>query len=335
MQPRILGLHHDHVDGSMAVKDVIVELYNMAGKSFPFPTEDEWLAFMRDSNQDIVKRFDTVTSVLQTGEALELMGYAYGKRRAEEGYIYAEAKFAPQYHVRDGLSLWDAAWYMRRGLRNAENDFGIRIMPVICIGREAEPALGVEIANIAIRCAADEPVALDLVCDEAEHPPEKHFKAYQETFDTPVWRDCHAGEWVTPEPAATYNARMIANIWTAVRDLRCHGIGHAIPLARDSALMNYVANMRIRVAGCPLSNKVSGWVKSVGDLGIRKLLEAGVIYTLNADDDLFLPPMTEVIAECDRAYGFTVEECRKLELNVFRGAFGLDRTCPLDSVHGY
>lgn len=323
MRPNPKGLHHDHIDGSMAVKDVIGDLYKMAGKPLPFPTEEEWLSFMRDSGQDIVKRFSTVTGVLQTKEALELMGYAYGRRRANEGYLYLEAKFAPQYHVFGGLTMLEAAWAMRRGLRRAVREFGIHIVPVICIGRETDAKIGVEIANIAYSCHLAGPVVLDLVCDEAGHPPEKHLSAYHRTLGTPVRRDCHAGEWVAAEPVATYTDRMLKNIRTAIMDLRCDGIGHAIPLVKDPDLVNFIVRHHIRVAGCPLSNKVSGWVKDVRELGIRELLKAGVIYTLNADDDLFLPPMSEVIAECDRVYDFTEAECRQLELNVFRGALGL------------
>lgn len=316
MKPNIKGLRHDHVDGSMAVKDVIVELYDMAGMTFPFTTEDEWLAFMRDSKQDIVKRFDTVTSVLQSAEALEFLGYAYGKRRAAEGYIYAEAKFAPQYHVSGGLSMRAVVNAVRRGFARAEHVFGIRIMPVICIGREASMEKGMEIASLALDY--DGEVALDLVCDEAGHPPEKYLKAYRLTFGSKVRRHCHAGEWVAPDPIETHDHRLLANICTAVFELRCESIGHAIPLGRNDGLTRYIAGEGIQVTGCPLSNLASGWINNLRDLEIVKMLDVGVRYTLNADDDLFLPVMDEVITQCDKAYCFTDAECRKLELNAVR-----------------
>ena len=105
MKPNITAATHDHIDGSMAMADIILELYAMAGTAFPFPSQAAWLAYFNNAHEDMLEKFGTVTSVLQTTSALELAGYAYGKRRAAEGILYAEAKFAPQYHLQGGLFL--------------------------------------------------------------------------------------------------------------------------------------------------------------------------------------------------------------------------------------
>jgi adenosine deaminase len=204
-------------------------------------------------------------------------------------------------------------------LKSAADDYDMRIFPHICIGREADADTGIEIAKIALEF--DGEVALNLVCDEANNPPEKHLPAYKLTFGSKVRRDCHAGEWVHREPRETYRRRLLDNICTAIFDLRCDGIGHAISLADHEHLVQYVADNGIRVSGCPLSNLRCGLITSVYDLRIDYLLDAGVCYTLNPDDDFFLPAMPEVIAVCDEAYRFTPEQARKLEKNVILGAF--------------
>lgn len=319
MRPNIRGLHHDHIDGSSAVFDVIIELYRIAGKEFPFPSKDAWLAFLAHPHENLVAKFASITGAVQSIEALELLGYAYGRRRALEGFLYVEAKFAPQYHVRAGLTLRHACDAMIAGLDRASEEFGISIMPMVCIGREADPELGIEIARIALDY--DGAAALDLVCDEGSHPPEKHLPAYRMTFGSKVKRDCHAGEWVSPEPATTYRERLLRNVRTAVYDLRCNGIGHAIPLADDPELVDFCIANGVRIAGCPLSNLAGGLIGDVRDLRIGELLDRGVRYTLNADDDLLFPALPEVIAACDEAYDFTAEQCRMLEENVFASAF--------------
>lgn len=319
MRPKISGLLHDHVDGSAALVGIIEDLYRLAGRPFPFPSLSVWRAFFQDPYEDIVKRFNTVTSVLQSAEALRLAGFTYGKHRAAEGYRYVEAKFAPQYHVFGGLKPAEAVAAMYDGLKRAESECGIRILPTVCIGREADADTGVAIARIALEY--DGEVALDLVCDEANHPPEKHRRAFDLTYGTKVKRDCHTGEWVSKEPAATYRQRLLENVRTSVHVLRSDGIGHAIPLIDDPELVRYVAANGIRVSGCPASYVYSGLIKDQRELGIAEMLDRGVIYTINPDDDLFLPPMEEVIASCDAAYGFTAEQAAKLERNVQLGAF--------------
>lgn len=319
MRPEIKGLLHDHIDGSSVVADILPALYAQAKKKYPFGAKEDILEFFKNPHIDIVKRFSVITDVLQTRESLEILGFNYVKRRAKEGYSYIEGKFAPQYHTKRGLTMRGATDAIVQGIRFGEKEFGISVMPVICIGREADENTGIEIAKIAVEY--DGEIALDLVCDEANHPPEKHFKAYALTFGTNVKRDCHAGEWVLSEPKETYNMRLSKNIHTAIFDLQCHGIGHAIPLGSDKELMRIVLGEGIRVAGCPLSNLRSGLIESVRDLHIDRLLDAGVVYTMNSDDDLFLPSMEEVTAECDAEYNFSETQVKKLEENVFRGAF--------------
>lgn len=322
MTPKITGLHHDHIDGSAAVLDVLDDLYALSGKDPRFPTADALRAFFGNPHEDIVQRFAAVTSLMQTEETLALAGYAYGRRRSREGYRYVEARFAPQYHVFGGLTLQKAADAMCRGLWKAQAEFGIRILPMLAIGREAAPEVGVDVARIAL--GYDGEVALDLACDEAAHPPEKHLPAYQLTFGTNVRRDCHAGEWVAKTPSDTYRQRLLANVRTAIETLRVDGIGHGIPLPDDADLVDRVAGEGIRVSGCPLSNVVCKCIGDVRELRIDELLDRGVIYSLNADDDLFLPTMDDVIRVCGDAYGFSPAQWEQLDRNVWRGAFAHD-----------
>lgn len=320
VKPNIRGLLHDHIDGSAVVANILHALYKQAKKKYPFASAEHFLEFFKNPQIDIVERFRAITSVLQTKESLEILGFNYARQRAKEGYVYVEGKFAPQYHTAGGLTMRQATDAIIQGIRLGEKEFGISVTPVICIGREADEKTGLAIAKIAVEY--DGELVLDLVCDEANHPPEKHFHAYELTFGTNVKRDCHAGEWVFPEPKETYKERLLDNIRTAIFDLRCHGIGHAIPLGEDDELIGDVLDKGIRIAGCPLSNLRSGLITNVRDLHIDRLLDGGVCYTMNSDDDLFLPKMDVVVAECDAEYDFSETQAKRLEENVFLGAFG-------------
>ncbi len=325
MQPRIRGLHHDHVDGSLAVAKTLPELYELSGLPIPSAIAsvaddtEELAKFFRNPHENLVKKFSLITGALQTEEAIRYAVREYARTRRREGYRYVEAYFAPQYHTKRGLAVRDAANAFYNAMRSADSDLGIKVFPHLCIGREADVETGIAIAKIALEY--DGEMALNLVCDEAAHPPEKHLPAYKLTFGSKVKRDCHAGEWVAKEPAATYRARLAANIRTALFDLRCDGIGHAIPLADHPELVSYVVDHGVRISGCPLSNLACGAVKTIEELRIGELLDRGVCYTLNPDDDFFLPPMEEVVEKCDAVFRFTESQARQLEENVFGGAF--------------
>lgn len=326
MKPNIRSLLHDHVDGSAAIFGMLRDLYIIAGEKYPFSSDTELLEFFKNPQLNIVEKFGKITGVLQTTDAISYAAYKYGEYRAREGYIYVEGKFAPQYHIRKGLSMRDATKAFVSGFNAAENQFHIRITPIICIGREADEDLGLKIAKLA--CEYEGEMGLDLVCDEAKYPPERHLKAYRYTFGTKVKRDCHAGEWVhmyNDDTDEEYEARLMKNIKIALFDMKCNGIGHAIPIAKHKDLVKYVVDNGVRITGCPLSNFSSGLIKDLKYLKIDYLIDAGVSYTINPDDDLFLPPMNEVIEKCDEVYNFTKEQCEALERNAFSGAFKLTK----------
>jgi len=320
MKPKIRGLLHDHIDGSAVVGKILPILYSEAKKEYPFSSEGDFLNFFRNPQKNITEKFNSITSVLQTIEALRILGFNYVQHRAQEGYVYVEGKFAPQYHTRGGLSIREVTDAIVYGIRLGESEFNISVTPVICIGREATEEVGLTIAKVAVEY--DGELVLDLVCDEALFPPERHFKAYKLTFGTNVKRDCHAGEWVAPFPKNTYYERLRENVETAIFKLRCHGVSHAIPLGADEEMLRFVRDYGIRVTGCPLSNLRSGLIKNLYELHIGRMLDVGVMYTINPDDDLFLPKMEIVINECDEAYNFTEEQAKRLEENVFKSAFG-------------
>lgn len=322
-RPPILGLLHDHIDGSLAVRDIIHELYRAARQEFPFPSVAAWVDFFQNPQENIIRRFRTVTDVLQTKESLRRLGYAYGVRRSLEGYVYVEAKFAPQYHIYGGLTIAQAAAAMIAGLRQAERDCPIRIMPHLCIGREAPPEIGLQVAMVCLGYAGE--VAMDLACDEANHPPEKHQAAFDLTYGTAVKRDCHAGEWVSPEPRATYRQRLLENGRTAVRLLRADRVSHFIPLADDWDLVREMVDKGIGLAGSPAAYAAARLIGDIRELRIPELLDAGIRYTLNHDDDLFLPPMPQVLAACAAPeVGLGESHWQQLADNVFLDAFAPD-----------
>ncbi len=115
---------------------------------------------------------------------------------------------------------------------------------------------------------------------------------------------------------------MIKNIRTVVYDLKVDRIGHAIGLPYDRELMTRVIDKHIKVEGCPGSNFASGLIPDVLCLKIREMLEGGVIYSINPDDDIFLLSMDETFAMCDKAYRFKPREIETLRENAWKSIFG-------------
>ena len=177
---------------------------------------------------------------------------------------------------------------------------------------------------------------INLVCDEAKNPPEKHIKMFRRAKQLGWKTACHVSEWVhdpdTQEPDLFRDLpQMLKNIRTAVFNLEVDRLEHAIALPYSPELMEYVRLRKIGVAGCPGSYLCSELLPNndVGALKLRDMLAGGILYSLGPDDDLFMATLDEVFQLCNDKYRFTEEEKRQLLLNPWLTRFGNRRTIPV------
>ncbi len=324
-------LLHDHGDGSTTLLNILPRLFEISGKPFPFSTEPEIMAReVRDwfrSDRDIVERFSVTTGVLQNPEALYFFGKNYVCRKTSMGYKYCEMTIAPQYHVFGGLTEAEVVAALIEGIK-----FGERLCPetevniLFSIGREVDSERAVQLVDIADRCDRDYVIGVGLVCDEAAHPPEKHIQMFKRAKELGFKTTCHAGEWVcgSGQQADFYRdlPGLIKNVRTAIFDLGADRIGHAIGLPYDPELMRVVVDRQIGIEGCPGSNHSSGLIPDTKCLRIREMLDAGVLYSIHPDDDLFLPDLDETFQLCDDEYHFAMKERWQLVLNAWKTKFG-------------
>ncbi len=330
------ALLHDHGDGSKPLLAILETLFLSANKTFPMKSPSqkpyeltleplhqrvkEWF----HSDRDIVERFSLTTGVLQSYNNLVSMAYVYTVSRYEDGFRYCEMTIAPQYHTFGGLKEKEVISALIEGIKMGEKTHPeIEVNILFSIGREVPPDEAVRLVNVADKCDRDYVVGIGLVCDEAGHPPEKHIAMFRRAKELGFCTTCHAGEWVNANPNLERDLPLlIKNTRTAVVDLEVNRVGHAIGLAYDPELVKMVADRHIGIEGCPGSNYDSGLIPNMVCLKIRDLLEAGVLYSIHPDDDLFLPDLETTFELCDKEYHFTEAEKQKLLHNAWLAKFG-------------
>jgi adenosine deaminase len=338
------ALIHDHLDGSRPLLKILPRLTRLSGRTYRFNPSlhhhNQVRDWFKDPQIDIVRKFSVTTGVMQSIETIVLAAKTYVEVRAQQGLKYCEATIAPQYHVFGGLSIREVVEAFIEGIQLGELEFpDIEVNLLFAVGREVEPEKGVELVEIANQCNKNYVVGISLVCDEGAHPPEKHEPMFRRAKQLGFKTTCHAGEWChLPVPFKSqspeinelirkYQRILLQNMYTAVYQLEVDRIGHAIPLAYDNVLfrgqlLNTIIKNGIAIEGCPGSNLDSGLIPHTTYLGIRKLLKLGVMYSINPDDDLFMPDINETFRMCDDEYQFTEEEKRKLLRNPWLSRFG-------------
>jgi len=305
---------HVHLDGSLRPA-TLLELARERGKPMPASDAAALGDYMHVKDaQNLVEylaRFDITLSVMQDAAAMERIAYELAEDLAEENVRYAEIRFSPILHTREGLPLTEAVEAPLRGLRRAEEAFGIRTALIICGIRNMEPATSRDLADLTVAFKNRGVVAFDLAGAEYNYPAKKHKDAFFTVLNKNMAATIHAGE--------AYGAE---SIHQAIHYCKAHRIGHGTRLFEDPDLMQYVRDFRVPIEICLTSNVQTRAVASFSEHPLRRYYDEGIVLSLNTDNRLM--SATTVTEEYWRAHqhlGFTWEELVELALMSFESAF--------------
>jgi adenosine deaminase len=108
----------------------------------------------------------------------------------------------------------------------------------------------------------------------------------------------------------------------AVRALSVDRIGHGTRAVEDPSLVALIAERRIPIETCPISNVRTGVVPSVSAHPIRTFIEAGVPVTVNTDDPkMFHTSLEDEYGALASELGFTWSEIQALNANAAAAAW--------------
>ncbi len=248
---------------------------------------------------------------MQTAEALERIAYELAEDLAEENVRYAEIRYSPILNTREGLPLTEAVEAPLRGLRQAEEEFGIHTNLIICGIRNMDPTTSRDLADLTVAYKNRGVVAFDLAGAEYNYPAKKHKEAFFMVINKNMAATIHAGEAYGPE-----------SIHQALHYCKAHRIGHGTRLFEDPDLMQYVKDFRVPIEICLTSNVQTRAVPSFEEHPVRLYYDAGIIISLNTDNRLM--SATTVTEEYWRAHqylGFTWEELANIALMSFESSF--------------
>jgi len=305
---------HVHLDGSLR-PETMLELAREYGVNMPRDNPRELYEFMvvNDARNlvDYLARFDITLSVMQTAEALERIAYELAEDNARENVRYLEVRYSPILNTRGGLSLEEAVEASLRGLRRAEQDFGIRTGVIICGLRNMSPDTSLQLADLTVAFKNRGVVAFDLAGAEMNHPARKHREAFYRVVNANIAATIHAGEAYGPE-----------SIHEALHYCNANRIGHGTRLFEDPDLMRYVNDFRIPLEICLTSNVQTHAVESFETHPVRLYYDEGLVLTLCTDNRLMSG--TTVTEEYWRAHehlAFTWDELCDIAVMGFQAAF--------------
>ena len=315
---------HDHLDGGLRPQ-TIIEL--AADIGHPLPTENaddlgRWFAESANfgSLERYLETFDHTIAVMQTAPNLRRVAKEFVEDLAADGVIYGETRWAPEQHLRDGLTDADAIEAVRDGLAEGmaacrERGHEIDLRQLLTAMRQAEPTRA--IAELTLRYRRDGVAGFDIAGPEKGYPPSRFLESFQLLRRQSAYYTIHAGE-----------ADGCESIWEAVQVCAANRIGHSVAIIEDiqqGALGDfaaYVRNERIPLEMCPSSNVHTGTVSSIAEHPIHSLDRLGFRVTVNPDNRLMsATSMTREFALLADAFDYTFADVRRLSSNAAKSAF--------------
>ena len=301
---------HLHIEGSLEPE----MLFSLAARNkvdIPFKSVDEVRAAYNFSNlQDFLDIYYQGMSVLQTEEDFFDLTMAYLNRVRADNVRHVEIFFDPQGHTERGVPFDTAISGILTALAMCKVQFGMTSKLVMCFLRH----LSEEDAFEALKQAdpwLDRIEGVGLDSSEVGHPPSKFERVFKAARERGLKLVAHAGEEGPPD-----------YVYEALDMLRVDRIDHGNRALEDDALIRRLAEERVTLTVCPLSNLKLCVVDDMAAHPLKRMLDHGLRATVNSDDPSYFGGyvMDNFAAVID-ALDLTSDDIRTLAKNSFEGSF--------------
>jgi len=306
---------HRHLDGAIRLETVI-DLGRQ--HNIPLPAGD--VEGLRPHVQvtepqpgvmAFLEKFKWLTAILVDYNACRRIAYENVQDLLQEGIDYAELRFSPWFMAaRHGLDAAGVVEAVVDGVEAGVRDFSVPVQLIGILSR----TYGVEVAAReleSILSFSDHLIGLDLAGDEANFPAELFTPHFKKARDAGLHITAHAGE-----------SDGAASIRTAVEQLGAERIGHAVRLFEDPLVVDLLLERQIGIEANLTSNLQTSTVPTFDPHPLRRMLEAGLLATINTDDPgisgITLKHEYEVAAP---AAGLTDRQISQAQANALETAF--------------
>ena len=277
--------HHIHIEGTLSPEalfalaqsnNIILPKDDPAFAS-PAALSERYSRFT--SLDDFLHYYFIGMSVLMTESDFETLAMDYFVRAKSDGVHHAELFWDPDAHMSRGVSYETVVTGLKRGCLRAEKELNISSLLILCVLRHLPVETAKSTLGLALKAGHFNDGTLGgfgMSGSEKTGKPEDWEAVFSEAKNVGIRRTAHAGEEGPP-----------SNIQTSLDTLHVERIDHGRTLAEDSNLMKKVAEQKILVTLCPLSNICLKGVKTMSEMPIRKFLDAKVHFSLNSDDPAY------------------------------------------------
>lgn len=301
---------HLHIEGALE-PELMVALAERNRVPLPYAGVDELrAAYSFTQLQDFLDLYYQGMSVLLTERDFYDLTLAYLRRVAADNVRHVEIFFDPQGHTERGVAFETVLTGIEQALKDGQAELGVTSKMILCFLRHlsAEAAMATLEQALPYR---DRIVAVGLDSSEQGHPPAKFKEVFARARAEGFLAVAHAGEEGPPD-----------YVWSALDDLKVARIDHGVRALEDPDLVLELAQRRVPLTVCPLSNVRLRVFDDMTHHPLKMMLDRGLFVTVNSDDPAYFGGyVNDNYVAVRQALALSNEELALLARNSFEASF--------------
>lgn len=266
---------HLHIEGSFE-PELMFDIAARNGVKIKYATVEELKkAYDFNNLQEFLDIYYAGAGALQTKKDFYDLTWAYLEKAHKQNVIHTEIMFDPQTHTDCGIPFAYVIEGIHDALEDAKSKYGMTYNLILSFLRHLSEEAAFKTLEEAtpykswIKC-----VGLD--SSEVGNPPSKFKNVYAKAREEGFMLTAHAGE----EGPAEY-------VWEALDILGVDRIDHGNHSLDDDKLVERLANEKMTLTVCPLSNLKLKVVEDLHNHPLKTMLDKGLRATVNSDDPAY------------------------------------------------
>lgn len=301
---------HLHIEGTLE-PELIFKLAQRNQVRLPYASVEALrAAYDFKDLQSFLDIYYAGASVLLHEQDFFDLAWAYLEKAAADNVVHAEIFFDPQTHTARGVPMETVIKGLHHACQRAHQEFGLSAKLILCFLRHLseEEAFATLEAALPFRHHF---IGVGLDSSELGHPPAKFERVFARCRELGLHVVAHAGEEGPPE-----------YIRDALDLLQAERIDHGVQAVRDPALMQRLADLRVPLTVCPLSNIKLCVFPTLAQHNFKQLLDAGLCVTVNSDDPAYFGGyVNDNYVQLFEALGLEGRHAYQLAFNSFEASF--------------
>lgn len=319
---------HDHLDGGVR-PETVIELCQDNGHRLPSSDAEQlrrWFFEAADSGSLVryLETFEHTVAAMQTHDQLVRVAKEFVLDQAADSVIYAEARWAPEQHLRQGLSLAGAIEAVAEGLELGMAEAqaagkAIVAQQILTSMRHGQASTAV--AELAVAYRDRGVCGFDIAGAEDGFPPKRFLDAFHLMRANNANITIHAGE-----------AAGVEAIYEAIQICGAHRIGHGVRIIDDidfsgrspklGPVAHAVRDHQIPLEICPRSNLQTGIAATVAEHPVGVLHALGFNISINCDNRLMsATTLTREFEALVDAFGWGLSDLEQVTVAAMEAAF--------------